>query len=410
MKQQELIPHLFRSEYSKITAVLCRIFGFSNIQVAEDIVSDAFLLAAETWGAKGIPPNPEAWLYTVSKNKATDYLRRNQHFEKKIKDEYKRIIDNKVALKIDLSEEHIEDSQLQMLFVICNPYISVEAQIGLALRILCGFGIDEIASAFLAPKETINKRLFRAKEKLREEQLDLELPSKKESSVRLNSVTSTLYLLFNEGYYSKSHPNTLRKDLCLEAMRLTLLLSQNAQTSTTKVNALLSLMCFHASRLEARIDQNGEFVLYEDQNTSLWDQGLIEKGEYYLSQSAQGTEASKYHLEAAIAYWHTRKEVSTEKWQKILQLYNQLLQIEYSPITALNRTYALAKADGKLVAIKEAEKIQLKDSHLYHCLLADLYTDIDKLKVISHLETALKLAKTSTDKALIIKKIAMKEG
>ena len=171
------------------------------------------------------------------------------------------------------------------------------------------------------------------------------------------------------------------------------------------VNALLSLMCFHASRFEARTNPKGEIVLYEDQNTALWDNELITQGEFYLNKAASGNEVSKYHLEAAIAYWHTKKTDTTEKWENILQLYNKLLQIEYSPMAALNRTYALAKADGKLMAINEAEKLKLTTNHLYYSLLGYLYTDIDNEKAVLQLKTALKLAKSKTDKAAIGKNI-----
>jgi RNA polymerase sigma-70 factor (ECF subfamily) len=215
----------------------------------------------------------------------------------------------------------------------------------------------------------------------------------------------TLYLLFNEGYYSSNQDVTLRKDLCVEAMRLTYLLIENEQTNKPFANALLSLMCFQSSRFESRRNQNGEIVLYQDQDTDLWDRELIAKGEYFLNQASQGTKISKYHLEAGIAYWHTIKADTKEKWENILQLYNQLLLIEYSPIAALNRTYALAKVNGKKEAIIEAEKIKLTDNHLYHSLLGELYTGIDNTKAISHFQNALTLAKSTADKTIISNKI-----
>jgi len=159
METQVLIPHLFRTEFSKIIAVLCNRFGILHIETAEDIASETFLLALETWSFKGIPANHTAWLYTVAKNKAINHLKRNQLFSAKIATELKYSVTVKTEIEIDLSEKNIKDSQLQMLFAICHPSISTEAQIGLALRILCGFGIDEIATALLTNKETINKRL-----------------------------------------------------------------------------------------------------------------------------------------------------------------------------------------------------------------------------------------------------------
>ncbi len=189
--------------------------------------------------------------------------------------------------EIDLSSRNISDSQLQMMFTICHPAISQEAQIGLSLRILCGFGIEEIADAFLTNKETINKRLFRAKEKLREEKIKIEMPPSFLLERRLETVLTTIYLLFNEGYYSECQNMTLRKDLCLEAMRLCYMLIENKITNKPPVNALFALMCFHSSRFDARLDKNGEPVLYEEQDTGLWNTELIGQGAYHLKNSAR---------------------------------------------------------------------------------------------------------------------------
>lgn len=406
MKETELIPDLFRTEYSKIVAVLCKLFGIEYMQTAEDIVSETFLSAAETWGLKGLPKNPTAWLYTVSKNKAIDFLRRNKVFTQKVATVIKLSEITVPEPEVDLSNKNITDSQLQMIFATCHPCISVESQIGLSLNILCGFGVEEIADAFLSNKETIYKRLARAKEKLREEKIAIEMPSQADIDKRLETVLTTLYLLFSEGYYSASQNTKLRKDFCVEAMRLNLMLIENEQTNTPAANALLSLMCFHASRFEARMDKQGDIILYEDQDESLWNQELIDKGKYYLHQASQGKQITKYHLEAVIAFWHTHKEDTVEKWENILQLYNKLLQIEYSPITALSRTYALSKANSKQEAIIEAEKLDLTEHYLYHSLLGNLYTGIDNQKALNHLQTAVKLAKTEADKKVIETTIA----
>ncbi len=402
MQDNELIPHLFRTEYRKIVAVLCKVFGIEHIEIAEDITSDTFLLATETWGLKGLPENPVAWLYTVSKNKTKDYLKRNTLFTQKIATEIKSRQGSATEPDIDLSLQNINDSQLQMMFAICHPCITTEAQIGLSLNILCGFGAEEIADAFLSNKETIYKRLARAKEKLRVEKVKIELPGSYEINERLATVLTTLYLLFNEGYYSQSQNTTLRKDLCVEAMRLNYLLVENEATNLPAANALLSLMCFHSSRFDARLNPEGEIVLYENQDTRLWNEDLILRGQYYLNIASRGNEVTKYHLEAAIAYWHTHKEDTAEKWQNILELYNKLLQVEYSPIAALNRTYALSKVSGKTSAIPEAEKLNLSGNHLYHSLLGSLYSEVDNKKAIAHFETALSLAKSKSDKTAIL--------
>jgi RNA polymerase sigma-70 factor (ECF subfamily) len=405
MKQQELIPHLFRTEYRKIVSVLCKRFGFGQIEIAEDITADTFLAASQTWPYKGIPQNPVAWLYFVAKNKAKNHLHRHTVFESKVSDELKRSTEEAYEAEIDLSPQNINDSQLQMMFAVCQPSIPPEAQIGLSLRILCGFGIEEIADAFLSNKETINKRLFRAKEKLRGENVKIEFPGPAEIDERLATVLTTLYLLFNEGYYSRSQDLIIRKDLCDEAMRLCSMLVENKLTGKPEVNALLALMCFQASRFDARIDQNGELVLYDDQDINLWDSELIRKGAYFLNCATQGNTLTKYHIQAAIAYWSTQKADTQEKWESVLQLYNQLLQVEYSPVAALNRTYALSKTAGKEAAIYEAEKLKLTNNHFYYTLLGELYTGIDNYVARTHFQNALTLSRTQTDKHTIQKKI-----
>ncbi|ADB38797.1 RNA polymerase sigma factor [Spirosoma linguale] len=410
MNEPDLIPHLFRTEYRKITAVLSKRFGLEHIEIAQDIASDTFLQASETWGIKGLPENPTAWLYAVAKNKAKDYLKRNTLFNEKIAQqityELHGVENSGSEIDIDLSDRNITDSQLQMMFAICHPSIPAEAQIGLSLNILCGFGINEIAAAFLTNKETITKRLFRAREKLRSNQVKIEFPEAAEIQNRLENVLTTLYLLFNEGYYASGCDVTLRKDVCLEAVRLTNLLLESKLTSQPPVYALLALMCFHASRFEARIDSEGETVLYEDQDEKLWDEDLIRQGKYFLNQSSSGNRLSKYHLEAGIAYLHTIKNDTKEKWERILQLYNQLLIIEYSPMAALNRTYALSKANGKEIAIQEAEKLNLTAHHLYHALLGELYTGIDNEKAVNHFKTSLDLTNSKADQKVIVKKLS----
>jgi len=405
MQQQELIPHLFRTEFRKITAVLCKHFGIEHIEIAEDIAGDTFLQAVETWTYKGLPANPTAWLYTVAKNKAKNYFHRSNIFSEKIALDIKNSSPQTEEPEINLSDENITDSQLQMLFAICHPSIPTEAQIGLALRILCGFGINEIATAFLTNNETINKRLSRAKEKLRTEKVKIEFPVKTEINNRLETVLTTLYLLFSEGYYSESDDTILREELCDEAMRLTLMLIENEQTNQPKVNALYSLMCFHSSRFAARKNEKGEIILYDEQDESLWNQELIIKGIYFLHEASKGNEISKYHIEASIAYWHTIKSDTKEKWENILHLYNQLLVIEYSPVAALNRTYALSKVKGKHEAIREAEKLDLTSNHFYFTLLGELYTEIDNTKAKENFKKAIELSKTQTDQQTIQKKI-----
>lgn len=406
MQESELIQTLFRQEFSKMVAVISRQYGLTYIEIAEDIVSDTFLQATESWGIKGIPHNPAAWLYTVAKQKTLYYFRRNKILHAKIMPELRSNKETTEEINdVSFSSENIKDSQLQMMFAVCDPVIASEAQIGLALRILCGFSIDEIAEAFLSNKDTINKRLFRAKEKIREEKIKMEMPDEKKVRTRLDNVLHIIYLLFNEGYYSKTQNQILRKDLCLEAMRLAIMLSEHEATNQPKTNALIALMCFHSSRFASRQINENDLVLYENQNEELWDKDLIKQGLHFLNLAAKGNEITSYHLEAGIAHRHCVKEDTQEKWEDILQLYNQLLMINYSPNVALNRTFALYKACGKETALSEALKLKLESNHFYFLLLGELYEGADNKKAIQNFETALSLAKTQNEKQGIQERI-----
>jgi RNA polymerase sigma factor (sigma-70 family) len=405
-KESDSLKYLFQQEFSKMVAVISKLFGLEHIELAEDIVSETFLLAAESWKVKGIPENPTAWLYVVAKQQTLQHFRRDKVLKNKILPELNLRQENDYEIpELNFSSQQIKDSQIQMLFAICTPVIASEAQIGLALRILCGFGIDEIAEAFLSNKETINKRLFRAKEKLRTEKVQMELPSANEITNRLDNVLHIIYLLFSEGYYSKTQNQILRKDFCLEALRLGLMLTAYERINQPKTNALIALMCFHASRFNARDNSEDSMILYEQQNEELWDTSLINQGIYFLSLSAQGNEVSSYHLEARIAYWHCTKEDTKEKWENILQLYNQLLLVNYSPVVALNRTFALYKANGQQAALIEAEKLKLENNHFYFILLGELYKNIDNEKAKLNFQLAYSLAKTQNEKQGIHNKI-----
>src|SRR6266498_2534079 len=320
--EYESLKHLFQQEFSKMVAVISKLFGLQHIEIAEDIVSETFLQATETWGIKGIPQNPTAWLYAVAKQKTLYHFRRNKILDKKIIPELKitQQITNQIE-EPDFSMDNIKDSELQMMFAVCNPSIASEAQIALALRILCGFGIDEIAEAFLSNKETINKRLFRAKEKLRTEKVKMELPSENEIANRLDNVLHIIYLLFNEGYYSKTQNEILRKNLCLEALRLCVMLTEYERTNLPKTNALVALMCFHASRFSARETNENSSVLYEEQNEELWDTALIKQGMHFyfvlLAELYKDIDngKAKFNFQKAydLAKTQTEKQVIREK-------------------------------------------------------------------------------------------------
>lgn len=385
-----------------MVSLLCSRFGIDQMDAAEDIVSETFLAAAETWGLKGVPANPVAWLYAVARNNALNGLRHEKVVRDHAKEERRQNgSDASETSDWDFSPGGINDNQLQMLFAVCHPEIPVEAQVSLALRILCGFTIDEIAQALLSTKTMINKRLYRAKERLRTEGVALAVPAGPELDSRLDAVLLTVYLLFNEGYYSSSPSAVLRKDLCWEATRLCFLLTQNAALARADVYALLALMCFQASRFDARFDDNGGLILYEQQDSGRWDQELIDRGNGFMVQACGQGLVSRYHFEAAIAWWHTQPADSPEKWENILMLYNKLLIQRYSPIAALNRAYAFSRVYGKVAAIPEAEGLGLQGNLFYHSLLGELYTGVDREKAVEHFERALKLSGTEAEKEVI---------
>lgn len=402
-----MLPSLFRTEYGKIVAVLVRSFGIARVGAAEDLVSETFLLAAETWGMKGLPENPTGWLYTVAKNKARDLLRREGQFQTNIKPALEREAVTSEAPDFDFSPAGFQDSQLRMIFALCHPTLNADTQVPLCLRILCGFGIEEIAGAFLTNKATINKRLTRGKARLRDTLVSLELPPETELADRLDGVLTTIYLLFNEGYHSTLGTTAFRRELCAEAIRLALLLTENERTNLPRVNALLALMCFQVSRFDARQGTDGELILYAEQDRSRWDQRLIMKGRQFLERATANGEKGRYQLEAAIAAMHTRPEEGPEKWPLILSLYNRLLRQHYSPVAALNRTYAYGKVYGPAAALAEARQIGLTGNLGYQLLLGELYKELkDSKSARTHLNLALGLTKNPAVRRLIEDKLS----
>jgi Predicted RNA polymerase sigma factor containing a TPR repeat domain len=397
----EQLPHLFRVEYARMTAVLCRHFGLQYIEVAEDIASETFLKAAELWALQGMPDNATGWLYTVAKNKTRDYLRRQHVFDKQVKPGLST--DLYEEPDFDFTHQTINDSQLAMIFAVCNPANSVESQICLALQVLCGFSVQEIAHAFLTKKETIKKRLLRARANLRNDQFRIGPLDNATIESRLDTVLRTIYLLFNEGYFSTAGDQAIRKELCSEAIRLALLLTDNTLTNTTQVNALLALFCYQSSRLDARANEVGDLILFEQQDTSLWSRELIDKGNYYLVQACTGNQVSKYHIEAGIAYWHTTP--GANKWRHILHLYNQLVVMEYSPVIALNRTFAFAKVYGYEAGIREAERLRLEEHSGWYALLGYLYADIDPGLAVGYYRKAVDRSTSVSERKTLMREV-----
>jgi RNA polymerase sigma-70 factor (ECF subfamily) len=378
----QVVDHLFRHESGKMIAVLSRLLGLQNIEVAQDIVQDTLLQAMSAWSYKTIPDNPSAWLYRVAKNKAIDFLRREKRF-RQISPQYSSLLDSEYTLSSTVHnlflENEIQDSQLRMMFACCHPAIAEESQVALTLKTLCGLSTGEIAKAFLTTEDTIAKRIYRAKEKIRTEKIELDVPQHNELSARTDAVLKSLYLLFSEGYNS-SHPDQLiREDLCEEAMRLCLLVTQHSLTAFPRSKALLALMCFQSSRLNARLDDKNNIILLKYQDRRKWSRSLISKGFELMEESAEPFEVSTYHFEAAIASLHA-SAISFEQtdWKSIYHLYDMLYQLQPNPIVAMNKAIASAYAISKQNALNELQQIKgLEQHHLYYASIGELYFEME---------------------------------
>ena len=407
----QLIDHLFRHESGKMISVLSKLLGLQNLETANDIVQDSLLKAMNTWSFKGIPENPSAWLYRVAKNKAVDFLRREKKF-KEVSPQYSYLLQSEYTLASTVNnlflENEIQDSQLRMIFACCHPAIAEESQIALTLKTLCGLSVGEIAKAFLTTDETIAKRIYRAKEKIKAEKIEMEVPVDEELISRLDIVLKSLYLLFNEGYNS-SHPvQLIREDLCEEGMRLCYLLTENKITSYPRAKALLSLMCFQASRLDARLDDKGNIILLKHQDRRKWSRALIQKGFDYLDAASEPFEISTYNIEAAIASLHAASpSFEQTDWKSIYHLYEMLYQIQPNPVVAMNKAIASAYAISKQNALKELRQIKgLEEHHLYYATLGEIYFDLENRSEAKKCFTrALYLTSSGLEQQLLINKI-----
>lgn len=409
----QLVDHLFRHESGKMIAVLSRLLGLQNLETANDIVQDTLLQAMSTWGYSKVPDNPPAWLYRVAKNKAIDFLRREKRF-REISPQYAYLLQSEYTLSPTVNnlflENEIQDSQLRMMFACCHPSIPEESQIALTLKTLCGLSINEIAKAFLTNEETISKRIYRAKEKIKSEKVEMVVPEPGDLPQRLDAVLKSLYLLFNEGYNS-SHPDHLiREDLCEEAMRLCHLLTQHLLTAYPRSNALLSLMCFQASRLSARLDDKGNIILLKHQDRSKWRLALIQKGFDYIDAAAEPFEVSPYHFEAAIASLHAAAPAFEQTdWKSIYHLYEMLYELQPNPVVAMNKAIASAYAISRQKALEELQQIKgLEQHHLYYASIGEMYFDLEqKENARTFFEKAFHLTSSQAEKQLLLEKIGL---
>lgn len=343
-------------------AALTRVFGVHNLALAEDVVQDALCRALEVWKVSGVPDNPAAWLTTAAKRRAIDVLRR-ERTAARFAPELGERLDAAAADLLDeaFTAHAVRDEQLRMMFSCCNPVLAEETQVALVLNILCGFGAAEIAAAFLAGRDAIEKRITRGKRALASAPGLFELDDRELAS-RLASVHRALYLLFNEGYHGASRDTPVHRELCGEAMRLVALLREHPVTATPTTSALAALMWLHAARLPARTDAAGELSAFADQDRSRWDARLVAEGLALFEASATGDQLSTYHVEAAIAAVHAAApSVERTDWAQIVELYDQLLALAPSPVIALNRAVAVGQRDGADAGLAALDAIADRD-------------------------------------------------
>lgn len=348
----QLVDHLFRREAGRMVAALTRVLGTENLSLAEDVVQESLVQALRTWPFRGVPENPGGWLMQVAKNRALDLLRREANLARK----EEAIRGWSASLVSDDPEGEAMDDQLRMIFICCQPAVPREARVALTLKTVGGFGVPEIARAYLAKEATIAQRLVRAKRKIQEIRPPFEVPPPAELPAALDSVLEALYLMFNEGYAAAAGEELVRQEVCAEAVRLVRLVAEHPALDVPKAHALAALLLLQAARNPARVDSEGNLLLLCEQDRDLWDQPKIAAGFHHLDRAARGPELSVYHLEAAIAACHVAP--GETDWPYILDLYGDLLALKPSPVVALNRAVALAMVEGPAAGIGAVEEIR----------------------------------------------------
>ena len=366
------VDNVYRKDSRKIFATLIRLLG--DMDRAEEALSDAFRAAMEKWPSEGIPQNPASWLISAGRFKSIDKQRRDRRFDhlEDRPDVSETLADD--SAKPDDLPELLEDDQLRLVFTCCHPALAPDAQVALTLREVCGLATEEIAAAFLTPAPTLAQRIVRAKNKIRDANIPYQVPAREELPARLESVLRCVYLVFNEGYSASHGDSATRADLSGEAIRLGRLVL--ALLPEPEVRGLLALMLLHESRREARATPEGELILLDDQDRSLWNRALIEEGASLVRAALGSQTVGPYALQAAIAAVHAEAATPAHTdWTEIIGLYDVLMRITPSPIIALNRTVAVSQLQGPELALQHLEELlaggALDNYQLAHAARAD---------------------------------------
>lgn len=397
----ELIERLYRDESRRVLATLIRLLG--DFDLAEEALHEAFRSAVEQWPREGVPDNPRAWLVSAGRFRAIDSLRRQRRFQPL--DERVDVPGEDDAQEVEL----LEDDRLRLIFTCCHPALASDAQVALTLREVCDLSTEEIARAFLSSPSTLAQRIVRAKAKIRDARIPYEVPGRNELPERLEAVLRVVYLVFNEGYFASSGDSLTRSQLSDEAIRLGRLLLE--LLPEPEVQGLLALMVLHESRRQARSAADGEVILLEAQDRSLWDRELIAEGEALVLQALHSRRFGPYSLQAAIAAVHAEAASLEETdWAQIVGLYDELLRLNPSPVVALNRAVALAMHEGEEVGLMEVERLlasgELDGYHLLHAARADLLRRLGRTdQAIAAYRQALALAQQGADRQFLQKRL-----
>ena len=361
-----------------MSAVLTRIFGFGKIDLVEDAIQESMMRALGNWRINGVPDNPTAWLISAARNHIVDRLRKEGR-SVTLDDETRRL--EQISESVSTGDEayfekELREGQLQMIFACCHPSLTPDSRIALTLKTVGGFGVREIASAFLSKEEAVAKMLTRAKNRLAEDRSAFAIPEPRDIPDRMDAVLKILYLMFNEGYSATEGESVIREDLCHEAIRLVRLLAEHPVTALPRTHALAALLLFQGSRLPARTGDGGMIVLLRDQDRTLWDRRMIDEALRHLQRSASGDKLSIYHLEAEGASYHAlASDYPSTDWKSLLSVYDRILERNRSPVAALNRVVAVAEAKGAERAIEELELLRdekLEAYYPFHIVRADL--------------------------------------